>query len=82
MIYAVSNVPGYGWKALPYGGKAGKKYGPQRHCISAARRKPFISGCLASAMWAVLEERTLREELRGYGAYMAQVRYRLIPRVW
>jgi protein-S-isoprenylcysteine O-methyltransferase Ste14 len=31
---------------------------------------------------AVLEERTLREELPGYDAYMAQVKYRLIPHVW
>jgi protein-S-isoprenylcysteine O-methyltransferase Ste14 len=31
---------------------------------------------------AVLEERTLRAELPGYGAYMAQVKYRLIPYVW
>ena len=31
---------------------------------------------------AVLEERTLRKELPGYDAYMAQVKYRLIPSVW
>jgi protein-S-isoprenylcysteine O-methyltransferase Ste14 len=31
---------------------------------------------------AVLEERTLRDELPGYDAYMAQVKYRLIPYVW
>jgi protein-S-isoprenylcysteine O-methyltransferase Ste14 len=31
---------------------------------------------------AVLEERTLREALPGYAAYMAQVKYRLIPYVW
>lgn len=31
---------------------------------------------------AVLEERTLRKELPGYAAYMAQVKYRLIPYVW
>jgi protein-S-isoprenylcysteine O-methyltransferase Ste14 len=31
---------------------------------------------------AVLEERTLRQELPGYAAYMAQVKYRLIPYVW
>lgn len=31
---------------------------------------------------AVLEERTLRQELRGYAAYMAQVQYRIIPYVW
>jgi protein-S-isoprenylcysteine O-methyltransferase Ste14 len=31
---------------------------------------------------AVLEERTLQEELQGYDAYMAQVKYRLIPHVW
>jgi protein-S-isoprenylcysteine O-methyltransferase Ste14 len=31
---------------------------------------------------AILEERTLRQELPGYDAYMAQVKYRLIPYVW
>ncbi len=31
---------------------------------------------------AVLEERVLLEELAGYGTYMKQVRYRLIPHVW
>jgi protein-S-isoprenylcysteine O-methyltransferase Ste14 len=31
---------------------------------------------------AVMEERMLREELPGYDAYMAQVKYRLIPYVW
>jgi protein-S-isoprenylcysteine O-methyltransferase Ste14 len=31
---------------------------------------------------AVLEERTLQQELQGYDAYMTQVKYRLIPHVW
>ena len=31
---------------------------------------------------AMLEERTLLRELPGYGAYMTQVKYRLIPHVW
>lgn len=31
---------------------------------------------------AVLEERTLLQELPGYDAYMARVKYRLIPYVW
>jgi protein-S-isoprenylcysteine O-methyltransferase Ste14 len=31
---------------------------------------------------AVLEERTLREQLHGYATYMAQVKYRLIPYIW
>ena len=30
-------------------------------------------------MW---EERVLQKGLKGYDAYMAQVRYRLIPHVW
>jgi len=34
------------------------------------------------AIRAVLEERTLRDELSGYSDYMAQVKYRLIPYVW
>lgn len=36
----------------------------------------------ASAVRAVREERVLRAELPGYAAYMAQVKYRLIPYVW
>jgi protein-S-isoprenylcysteine O-methyltransferase Ste14 len=31
---------------------------------------------------AVLEERTLLKELRGYAAYMARVKHRLIPYIW
>ena len=31
---------------------------------------------------AVFEERMLKNELRGYGDYMAAVKYRLIPHVW
>jgi protein-S-isoprenylcysteine O-methyltransferase Ste14 len=31
---------------------------------------------------AMLEEGTLRHELPGYAAYMAQVKYRLIPYIW
>jgi protein-S-isoprenylcysteine O-methyltransferase Ste14 len=31
---------------------------------------------------AMLEERTLRAELPGYAAYMADVKYRLIPYIW
>lgn len=34
------------------------------------------------AVRAVLEERALRDELPGYAAYMAQVKYRFIPYVW
>lgn len=30
----------------------------------------------------ILEDRTLREELPGYGGYAATVRYRLVPGVW
>jgi len=37
---------------------------------------------LGGAVRAVLEERSLRKELPGYDAYMAQVKYRLIPYVW
>jgi protein-S-isoprenylcysteine O-methyltransferase Ste14 len=31
---------------------------------------------------AILEERTLQEELHGYAVYMREVKYRLIPHVW
>lgn len=37
---------------------------------------------LVLAWRAVLEESTLRNELPGYGAYMANVKYRLIPFIW
>lgn len=37
---------------------------------------------IMAATRAVLEERTLRDELRGYDAYMTRVRSRLIPHVW
>lgn len=40
----------------------------------------FFVGILARR--AVLEERALRAELPGYAAYLAQVRYRLIPYIW
>jgi protein-S-isoprenylcysteine O-methyltransferase Ste14 len=29
-----------------------------------------------------LEDRTLHEELEGYGEYAARTRYRLVPGVW
>lgn len=39
-----------------------------------------LTGLLA---WrAIMEERMLREGLEGYDAYMAQVKYRIIPHVW
>src|SRR5258706_4591602 len=37
---------------------------------------------LALARRAMLEERTLQDELRGYATYMADVKYRLIPYIW
>jgi protein-S-isoprenylcysteine O-methyltransferase Ste14 len=37
---------------------------------------------VAVAFRAVQEERVLRAELPGYDAYMARVRYRLVPHVW
>ena len=37
---------------------------------------------IMAATRAVLEERTLQEELRGYDAYLTQVKSRLIPHVW
>src|SRR5512138_989665 len=37
---------------------------------------------LVIARRAVLEERTLREQLHGYADYMTKVKYRLIPYLW
>jgi len=42
--------------------------------------EPVFAGMIAAR--AVLEERMLRERLKGYDAYMAQVKYRFIPHVW
>jgi protein-S-isoprenylcysteine O-methyltransferase Ste14 len=36
----------------------------------------------ALARRAILEESTLKKDLRGYADYMAQVKYRLIPYIW
>ncbi len=41
---------------------------------------PLFAGMLA--VRAVLEERLLREQLKGYDAYMTRVKYRFIPHVW
>jgi protein-S-isoprenylcysteine O-methyltransferase Ste14 len=41
---------------------------------------PVIAAMLA--VRAVLEERTLADELPGYRDYISRVRYRLIPGVW
>jgi protein-S-isoprenylcysteine O-methyltransferase Ste14 len=41
---------------------------------------PVFVGCFAFR--ADREERVLREELEGYGAYMARVKYRFVPGVW
>ena len=40
----------------------------------------LVEGLIARR--AVWEGRVLQKGLKGYDAYMAQVRYRLIPRVW
>ena len=42
--------------------------------------EPIFAGMIA--VRAALEERLLREQLKGYAAYMAQVKYRFIPHVW
>ncbi len=42
--------------------------------------EPIFAGMIA--VRAVLEERMLREQLKGYDSYMAQVKYRFIPHVW
>ncbi len=42
--------------------------------------EPIFVGMIA--VRALLEERMLRAELKGYDAYMAQVTYRFIPHVW
>ena len=39
-------------------------------------------GALVLIVRTALEDRTLREELPGYGAYARETRYRLLPGVW
>jgi protein-S-isoprenylcysteine O-methyltransferase Ste14 len=43
---------------------------------------PAVLSCLLLVVRTVLEDRTLRNELRGYEEYTQRVRYRLIPGVW
>lgn len=43
---------------------------------------PATLAILSLVVRTALEDRTLREELGGYAAYAARVRYRLIPGVW
>jgi protein-S-isoprenylcysteine O-methyltransferase Ste14 len=43
---------------------------------------PAAVGSATLVLRIVMEERTLREELEGYRAYMERVRWRLVPRVW
>jgi protein-S-isoprenylcysteine O-methyltransferase Ste14 len=43
---------------------------------------PAVLGVILLIYRTVLEDRTLHEELDGYVAYAARVRYRLIPGVW
>jgi protein-S-isoprenylcysteine O-methyltransferase Ste14 len=54
---------------------------------------PLLLGCwygvllglafmIVLARRAILEESTLKKDLRGYSDYMAQVKYRLIPYIW
>ena len=42
--------------------------------------EPVFAGMIV--VRAVFEERLLCEQLKGYDAYMAKVRYRFIPKVW
>ena len=50
--------------------------------IEVAVAVPLRNGRVLVARRVVLEERTLRAELSGYGEYSGRVRYRLVPRVW
>jgi len=43
---------------------------------------PAVLGMAATVVRTALEDRTLREELPGYGEYARKVRYRLVPGVW
>ena len=73
--YAVVRHPMYAAAAVFLGGTAlllGSWYGLGVGCLIV----------LSAAARAVKEERALRAELPGYDAYMARVRYRLVPHVW
>jgi protein-S-isoprenylcysteine O-methyltransferase Ste14 len=43
---------------------------------------PAVMACLLLIVRTILEDRTLRTGLNGYGEYAQRVRYRLIPGVW
>jgi protein-S-isoprenylcysteine O-methyltransferase Ste14 len=43
---------------------------------------PALLSCLLLVLRTIWEDRTLRDELPGYGEYARRVRYRLAPGVW
>lgn len=43
---------------------------------------PAVVSDLLLVVRTALEDRTLREELPGYGEYTRRVRYRLVPGIW
>jgi protein-S-isoprenylcysteine O-methyltransferase Ste14 len=47
--------------------------------VALAAVPPFVAAVVGRLL---AEERTLREELRGYAAYQSRVRYRLVPGLW
>jgi len=43
---------------------------------------PALAGAVLLVIRTYLEDRTLKEELRGYNEYTSEVRYKLIPHFW
>jgi len=43
---------------------------------------PALAGAMLLVVRTYLEDRTLKEELRGYNEYAREVRHRLIPHIW
>jgi protein-S-isoprenylcysteine O-methyltransferase Ste14 len=43
---------------------------------------PGMLSCLLLILRTIWDDRTLRNELMGYGEYAQKVRYRLIPGIW
>jgi protein-S-isoprenylcysteine O-methyltransferase Ste14 len=73
--YGVVRHPGYAGSIVYMLGTA----------VALGSRPAMLAVTILSLVLAVrtaLEDRTLRAELEGYGAYAQRVRYRLVPGIW
>ena len=73
--YAIVRHPGYL-------GLFGWMLGTPMMLASAWSFAPAVLAIIGIVIRTALEDRTLINELEGYAAYAAKVRFRLVPRIW